>query len=473
MPSRLTAYEPEWETFEAEAPEWLGASGYRTRGETAELELAAELLAVTDEQELDQFLGNLIRQVGRKLGSIVRSPLGGAVGRALKGVIGKALPLAGGALGTFVGGPLGASIGSSLASMAGQALGLELEGLSPEDRELEAAKRFVRFASEAVQNALSAPPSNDPAAAAQAALVMAARNTAPGLLPFAIPAAANANEPARALRRRARRRRRRPVANIYTRPAEDTMHDIDRAQLEADFENDYEADYEADLEGDYEADYEADLESDYEADLESDYEADYEADLESENHESEWAGETEAVLNEADEMEFASQLMEVNDEQELDQFLGALIRKAGRALGSFVRSPEGHAIGGILKGAVRQMMPHAATGLGTLVGGPLGAQISSGLASLASNELGMESETPDQESQQYEGAKQFVRVAADTVRNTLAAGPYAEPTAAAQAAIVQAANTRAPGLLQSVAPDDGSMSGRWMRRSGKIVLYGV
>ena len=139
MPSPLTEYNPEWETFEAEASEWPGASGYEMLDESTELELAAELLAVTDEQELDQFLGNLIRKVGRTVGSIVRSPLGQAIGSGLKGVIRTALPLAGGALGTLAGGPLGASIGSGLASMAGQAFGLELEGLSPEDRELEAA----------------------------------------------------------------------------------------------------------------------------------------------------------------------------------------------------------------------------------------------------------------------------------------------------------------------------------------------
>ena len=109
-----------------------------------------------------------------------------------------------------------------------------------------------------------------------------------------------------------------------------------------------------------------------------------ETDTEMENYEAgqlEWLGET--VFSEAEEMELAAQLMEVNSEEELDQFLGDLIRKAGRALGSFVSSPSGQAIGGILKGAVRQILPHAAGALGTFVGGPLGAQISSGLASMA------------------------------------------------------------------------------------------
>ena len=74
------------------------------------------------------------------------------------------------------------------------------------------------------------------------------------------------------------------------------MHDIDRVQLETDSE------------------------------------------MEMENYEAgqlEWLGETGTILGEAEEMELASQLMEVSNEQELDQFLGDLIRRAGRALGGF------------------------------------------------------------------------------------------------------------------------------------------
>jgi hypothetical protein len=66
--------------------------------------------------------------------------------------------------------------------MAGNALGLELEGLSQEDREFEAARQFVRFAGETVKNALEAPPNTNPFAAAKTAAVEAAREHAPGLL---------------------------------------------------------------------------------------------------------------------------------------------------------------------------------------------------------------------------------------------------------------------------------------------------
>jgi hypothetical protein len=60
--------------------------------------------------------------------------------------------------------------------------GLELEGLSAEDREFEAERRFVRFASAATKNALSAPPAANPQTVAKRAAAMAGRILAPGLI---------------------------------------------------------------------------------------------------------------------------------------------------------------------------------------------------------------------------------------------------------------------------------------------------
>jgi hypothetical protein len=182
----LTEYNPQMESGEFEYPqEVYGEGEYEYEGvfsEQEEMELAAELLEVTNEQELEQFLGSLIKKVGGAVGSFVKGPIGKAVGGVLKTVAGKALPIAGGALGTFFGGPLGATIGSNLGSMAGKAFGLELEGLSQEDQEFEAAKQFVKFAADTVKNSLSAAPNANPAAVAHAAAVEAARTFAPGLL---------------------------------------------------------------------------------------------------------------------------------------------------------------------------------------------------------------------------------------------------------------------------------------------------
>ena len=90
--------------------------------DSQEMEFAAEFLEVANEEELEQFLGDLIGGIGSTLGKIVNSPVGKAVGGVLKDVAKTALPIAGGALGTFVGGPIGGMIGSNLASIAGSAL---------------------------------------------------------------------------------------------------------------------------------------------------------------------------------------------------------------------------------------------------------------------------------------------------------------------------------------------------------------
>lgn len=182
MPSLLAEYNPELEALEREQSEWPGEINPEVLSETDELDLSAELLAVNSEQELDQFLGRLIGAVGRNVGRIVPAPAARAVGGLIKGVITESLLPGGGALGTGSRGPLGTMLGSRLASVAGPILGLELEGLSHEDQEFAAARRFVRFGGEAVNNAASAAPAQDPVGAAQAAVAAAAQRLAPGLV---------------------------------------------------------------------------------------------------------------------------------------------------------------------------------------------------------------------------------------------------------------------------------------------------
>jgi hypothetical protein len=182
-----TQLEMEWEAdgFELE-DEYDGYGEMEAESgvfdEADEMELAADLLEITDEAELDQFLGNLIKKAGRAVGKVVRSPVGQALGGMLKGVAKKALPIAGSALGNLVVPGAGGAIGGQLASAAGRIFGLELEGMSPEDQEFEVARRFVRFAGQATQNATQAPPNTPPAAIAQKAIAAAAQQHAPGLL---------------------------------------------------------------------------------------------------------------------------------------------------------------------------------------------------------------------------------------------------------------------------------------------------
>jgi hypothetical protein len=200
---------------------------------------------------------------------------------------------------------------------------------------------------------------------------------------------------------------------------------------------------------------------------------------EMETYEFPGGGAAGRVFNEQQEWELASELLEIGSEQEFEQFLGDLISKAGRAVGSFISSPTGQAVGGVLKSAAGKLLPMAGSAIGGYFGGPTGAQIGGKLASTAGSMFGLEAESEERE---WEAAQTFVRLAGDTVKNAAAAPPNANPAAVAQSALSQAAQVHAPGLVGpapgplggAIGPiGQGGRSGRWVRRGGKIVLFGV
>ena len=155
--------------------------GYLFEGESAstfdeieEMELAADFLEVSDDADLEQFLGKLLKKAKKAAGGFLQTGLGQQVGGLLKGAARQALP----ALGNMIVPGVGGAAGSRLGKM----FGLELEGLSPEDQEFEAARKFVRFAGEVAQNAANAPQNAPAQQVAKAAVIEAAQKHAPGLL---------------------------------------------------------------------------------------------------------------------------------------------------------------------------------------------------------------------------------------------------------------------------------------------------
>jgi hypothetical protein len=194
------------------------------------------------------------------------------------------------------------------------------------------------------------------------------------------------------------------------------------------------------------------------------------------------SGETGEVFSETDEMDLASELIEITSEAELDRFLGNLIGRAGNAIGKFVKSPEGKAIGGILKGAARQALPGIGSAVGGYFGGEAGAKLGGDVASAAGRAFGLELEGLSSEDREFEVAKRYVSFAGEAVKNLALAPSNLDPRSAASRAAVEAAKTYAPGLLsprqagiepQTYSPASARHSGRWMRRGSKIVLYGV
>src|SRR5208337_3957257 len=127
------------------------------------------------------------------------------------------------------------------------------------------------------------------------------------------------------------------------------MHDIGRTQLEQQTFGEYET---GELEG-----------GEYES---GEYES---GELEG----AEISPELESPLSEMQEMELASELLEVTNEQELEQFLGDVFNTIGQAAGNFLRSDTGQALGGILKdslsSAAKQALPVVGRAIGDVAGG--------------------------------------------------------------------------------------------------------
>lgn len=156
------------------------ASSAELLSEAEETELAMELLGVSNEDEMEQFLGKLFRGIGRGLKK-VGGKLLPALGGALKGLAKTALPFVGGALGSFIPIPgVGTALGTALGGAVGKALELEFGEFESEEAEFEIARRFVRIAASAAQQASGAPLGANPESVLRDALLAAARAHVPG-----------------------------------------------------------------------------------------------------------------------------------------------------------------------------------------------------------------------------------------------------------------------------------------------------
>jgi len=243
------------------------------------------------------------------------------------------------------------------------------------------------------------------------------------------------------------------------------MHDIDRTSFESGF-------------GEYESDeYEYGYEGEYLGEGES-----YEMYGEGESYETYG----ESPFSEAEEMALAAELLSVSNEDELDQFIGKLLKKAGRAAGAFIRSPIGRQLGGIIKGAAKSALPMIGSTLGNAILPGVGGAIGGKLASSAGSLLGLELEGLSQEDQEFEIARQIVRFGGAAASGAAEVAPNTPPQQAAQTAAVSAAQQYAPGLLKNGAAaqrpagkgkcrcgQGHRRNGRWVRNGNNIIIIGA
>lgn len=164
MNRRLLDYLPEMEFLdeaESEAP----------HGQAATMAYSADLLGLADTAQLEGFLAKLVRSIAAANRLSLDAALSKALVASLKGAVLTIMPIHSGANG-----------GVDLKSKAARIFGMELEGLSPEDKEYEVAQQFIRLATDTIHHAAAAANSAAPTAVATAALRQAARQYAPGLL---------------------------------------------------------------------------------------------------------------------------------------------------------------------------------------------------------------------------------------------------------------------------------------------------
>jgi hypothetical protein len=158
--------------------------------------------------------------------------------------------------------------------------------------------------------------------------------------------------------------------------------------------------------------------------------------------------EAESPLTEVQEMELASELLEVGSEAELEQFLGNLFKRVASGVGGFMRSGTGKALGGILKNVAKKALPVVGGALGSFVAPGVGTAIGSKLGSMASNLFEVELESMNEQEAEFEVARRYVRLASSAARNAALAPRSAPPRAVARAAVVSAARRHAPGLVR-------------------------
>lgn len=152
--------------------------------EPQELALAAEVLEISNEEELEQFLGDLWNATKAAASSAYNSDVVRAAIPGLKAVGTAVLPKAAGWLADRYAPGTGGIASAGVQAAVDQWLKEELEGLSGEDREYEVARRYIRFVNDALRRTAQVPDRVPPRVAAQVVLRDAAREHVPGVVPF-------------------------------------------------------------------------------------------------------------------------------------------------------------------------------------------------------------------------------------------------------------------------------------------------
>jgi hypothetical protein len=168
MNKLLLGYSPDFDLFE-EAPSLAPSPEHESplQGSSDRSEAATELLEVAGRPALPALLSRLVRDATHTAGPALDRAVEGELLRLLQRAARIALPT-------------GGLAAHDTATQASRFFGIELEGLSPEDQEFEAARRFIQLVEAASQHAAAGSQRLPPAVAAWLATARAAKRFAPG-----------------------------------------------------------------------------------------------------------------------------------------------------------------------------------------------------------------------------------------------------------------------------------------------------
>jgi hypothetical protein len=156
---------------------------HRSGATPPDVDLAAQLLDVVNESELEHFLRRLVAETARRSGGAVSPDMARGLVEALRTTAERTLPTLSAGVSTVS----GTSHERSAAETAARVFGLEFEGMSAEDRDFEIARELVRFAQAATARAARTHVTGSPAAGVAAVVAGAGRDFAPGLLAASSP----------------------------------------------------------------------------------------------------------------------------------------------------------------------------------------------------------------------------------------------------------------------------------------------
>jgi uncharacterized protein (DUF697 family) len=384
-----------------------------TQNEMNEASLAQELQEITNEFE---FMNWLKKAAGKAVGAavnLINSPAGQKAAGSLLNIAQKTLPSFGARLGGWLGGNAGAT-----ARNYGQQLGRRL-GSQISQQAAERAPAFMKFVFDALRNLAGEMEIKGQNAPVKPSIVKAARKYYPIIL--------------------------RVKGTLHARPVTGEMNN------EFEYNNEFETNHEFEYSNEFETHNE----------------------MSSGNEE---IMSNEGSFNEITEMELASELLSLQSEAELDQFLGKLFKKAAGAVSNFARSNAGRALGGLLKNIAKKALPIAGSALGSFLAPGIGTALGAKLGAAASNLFEMELEGLSAEDREFEVSRAFVRFAGNAARRASRMGNIA-PANAARNAVIHAARRYAPGLLiqnnNHHQNNHGMEDGTWYRDGNRIILEGA